>query len=160
MSKKNIILLYGKSGSGKDYLCDILGLERVVSYTTRPQRYEEEHGVQHYFVTLAEAGVMIPDAVSLTKFDGNYYWATLDEILIKSVYIIDFKGIQSFKRTIGSRIIYRIVTVEAPWYRRLYRMFKREAYPWKFVTIRKVLSRLLHDRKMFPRIPESPVIRT
>jgi DNA replication protein DnaC len=39
MKKK--IILFGRSGTGKDYLIDCFGLEKVKSYTTRLKRFNE-----------------------------------------------------------------------------------------------------------------------
>ncbi|MCR4901234.1 MAG: guanylate kinase [Butyrivibrio sp.] len=50
-----IILLMGKSASGKDHIYkgllqnEKLGLKKVVMYTTRPMRQGEENGVQYFF---------------------------------------------------------------------------------------------------------------
>ena len=46
----NLLLLVGKSGTGKNYLINKLGLDPVISYTTRERRWKETEGVEHYFV--------------------------------------------------------------------------------------------------------------
>ena len=51
-----IFYIMGKSASGKDHIYarlaahEGLGLKKLVLYTTRPIRAEEENGKQYYFV--------------------------------------------------------------------------------------------------------------
>lgn len=52
---KKIILLIGKSGSGKSTieqkLCSDLKINHIISHTTRPPRKEELEGLDYYFVS-------------------------------------------------------------------------------------------------------------
>ena len=56
-----IVFIMGKSASGKDKIFhhmvqdEILGLQTVVTYTTRPMRIGETDGVEYYFVSDTEA---------------------------------------------------------------------------------------------------------
>ena len=54
MTKKTIICLVGKTGTGKDtiakFLYETFGIESICSYTTRPKRDYEINGVEHYFI--------------------------------------------------------------------------------------------------------------
>ena len=55
---KNLFLIVGKSGSGKDYLCSILDGKdhfQVKSDTTRPVRKEDpKDETSHTFITMDE----------------------------------------------------------------------------------------------------------
>jgi guanylate kinase len=50
---QNIYLIVGRSGFGKDTvvdcLCERYGYKRIISYTTRPRRNEQD---KHIFVTI------------------------------------------------------------------------------------------------------------
>ena len=92
-----LYLLVGESGSGKTtlakYLQDHYGLKVLESYTTRPKRSPDETG--HIFITKDEADyIMIHDKiVADTKFDGNIYFATQDQVEEADVYIVDPAGL-------------------------------------------------------------------
>lgn len=90
---KMIYLIVGRSGSGKDYLANLLqskGLKVVKSYTTRPKRYESED--THIFVSKEEADA-ITDKVATTTINGYEYFATKSQVEGSDVYIIDPNGV-------------------------------------------------------------------
>lgn len=97
----NIILLVGKSGTGKTTVAEIaekrFGKKQVISHTTRPRRYEEETG--HYFVTPEEFDGIRDDLVAYTKFDGNEYGATQQVVDQSDIYVIDPDGVRYFLNT-------------------------------------------------------------
>jgi guanylate kinase len=68
--KKRIILV-GPAASGKDlmkdYLVDVIGLQREVSYTTRPKREGEIEGVTYDYLTR--------QVFNAVKRDGGFYEA-------------------------------------------------------------------------------------
>lgn len=49
-----IVAIIGPSGAGKDTVADIIadmmGFEKLISYTTRPMREGEKQGREHHFV--------------------------------------------------------------------------------------------------------------
>ena len=53
-----MIVLVGESASGKstiqNELVDYFGYEKIVTFTTRPQRKGEENGKDYYFVSDSE----------------------------------------------------------------------------------------------------------
>lgn len=55
---KKIIVIVGKTATGKDTLCKHLkekyDIPMVVSYADRPMRDYEENGVQHIFISKEE----------------------------------------------------------------------------------------------------------
>ena len=89
-SKHKIILLVGRSGSGKtalaNYLHDQYGWNAVASYTTRQPRYESETG--HTFVNDREFD-QLQNIVAYTEFDGHRYCATADQIDQCDLYVVD-----------------------------------------------------------------------
>ena len=73
--KKDILLLVGLSGSGKDYLMNNLvykfNWHRMVSYTTRPMRDSETEGVEYHFIKTNEEFEQLCD--SGTIFERTEY---------------------------------------------------------------------------------------
>lgn len=59
MKKYKVLVLFGEGGSGKDTIVNWLYREypnnfhKVVSYTTRPKRIDENNGDDYYFITPA-----------------------------------------------------------------------------------------------------------
>ena len=98
-SKHKIILLVGRSGSGKtaiaDYLHHTYGWNAVSSYTTRLPRYEGEAG--HVFVS-DEDFDQLCDIVAYTEFDGHRYCATADQIDTSDLYIVDLAGVKTLQQ--------------------------------------------------------------
>ena len=97
----NIILLAGKSGSGKssvaEYLGKKYGLRQVLSYTTRPKRGPEDN--THIFLSNAEFDkIKKEDMVAYTEFAGYRYCATQEMVDKADIYVIDPDGILTFKK--------------------------------------------------------------
>lgn len=93
MVSQMIILIVGKSGSGKDTVAEELeghGLSSVISHTTRPRRNSSD---RHVFVSETEADALWPSAVATTTINGFRYFATRDDILSADIYVIDPAGL-------------------------------------------------------------------
>ena len=100
---KNIYLIAGKSGTGKDTivnaLCNLYGYKRVASYTTRRPREDDNDTYSHEFVDMdgyrwdKECGQIMAE----TFYNGNYYWATTHQIDENDLYIVDIRGIETIK---------------------------------------------------------------
>ena len=143
MNDKPLILLVGKSGSGKTtvakYLEDTYGLKMLESYTTRPPRYYGERG--HEYVSY-EFYMKPSNKVAHTYFDGHHYWATQEQCDKSDVYIIDPDGIKTFRRNYISTRPYKIVFLKVSPLVRLLRMMKRDGFL-------KSIKRIVHDVKKF-----------
>jgi len=150
MADRKLKLMVGKSGSGKNYICDLLGYSAIPSYTTRARRPNEHNGREHIFITKETYEKMYRDTPlpALTYFHDNYYFATFEQIENPKydVFIIDADGLDWIFECKAKGMFERnlkIVLVYSPWYRRLWRMFKRGD------GLKKVISRLKNDRKAF-----------
>ena len=124
---KNIYLIVGKSGSGKDTivnaLCDKYGYQRLISYTTRRQRSDPADAKSHIFSDIEtyqldkERGYVIAE----TCYDGNYYWAIKPQVDMSDIYIIDIPGVKSIKERYHDKGIV-VVGIEADAVTRVLRM--------------------------------------
>ena len=123
---KPLYLVVGKGGSGKDYLvnrcCDLFNMKQVISYTSRPPRFEGEH--THYFTTKEWFMDNIADIPVSTTFGGEYYGATTDQIQEADFYIVDPPGVLMALENIKDRKIV-ILAVIAPLIDRIERMLTR-----------------------------------
>lgn len=104
MANKEHVLLcvLGRTSCGKDTLvnklCERTGLTAITSYTTRPRRNGE--GDTHIFSTREEYEKMRADGnvAAYTEIAGNIYWTTIEQLYEHSVYIIDYKGIETLRQ--------------------------------------------------------------
>ena len=115
-NKPLILALVGPSGSGKTILSEYLkceiGLQPIVSYTTRPKRELETDGVEHYFVS--------PDVMpgkdrmlAYTKFGGHHYWADILDVPEEGCsYTIDEKGLMMLWENYGDRFDIKAVLIK------------------------------------------------
>ena len=99
-SKKSIICLVGKSGSGKSLVSDYIekkyGIQAVQSWTTREPRYEGEKG--HTFATEEQYNnTSLEDILAYTKFGDSHYWTVHKDISKKCLYVIDEIGYKEMK---------------------------------------------------------------
>lgn len=150
---KPLILLVGKSGSGKttvaEYLEKHYGMKMLESYTTRAPRYDGERG--HEFVS-HEFYLKPSHKVAHTYFDGNHYWATQEQCDASDVYVIDPDGVKAFRRNYNSPRPYVVMYLKVNAVTRLLRMMKRGD------GLKKSISRIIHDRKKFGRFEKDPTV--
>lgn len=76
-----IILLIGASGSGKTTIgrkLEEIGIEQLVSFTTRSMRDGEVDGLDYHFVSPTDLKTL--DIVETTEYDGNHYGLTRQEV--------------------------------------------------------------------------------
>lgn len=101
-NKEHVLLcILGRTSCGKDTLvnklCKRTGLTAITSYTTRPRRNNE--GDTHIFSTKEAYEQMQVDGnvAAYTEIAGNIYWTTIEQLYEHSVYIIDYKGIETLR---------------------------------------------------------------
>lgn len=143
---KPLILLVGTSGCGKSTICNHLmrkyGYTQVKSYTTRPPRDNDADLQTHTFITQAEVGQYGDDIVADCWFNGNYYFATKQQVDAADLYVVDHKGlVDLYKNYFGRNII--AVYVDVPSEIVAQRMEQRGD---DNITI---MARLQHDAEAF-----------
>lgn len=102
-NKEHVLLcIMGRTSCGKDTLvgrlCERTGLTAITSYTTRPRRANE--GETHIFSTREAYNQMQTEGnvAAYTEIAGNIYWTTIEQLYKHSVYIIDYKGIETLRQ--------------------------------------------------------------
>ena len=147
-NKKILYFIVAKSGCGKDYIinkiCNKFNKKKVISATTRSPRKGEKD--THRFVSNEVADKEFEQALGRTVFNGNRYYATLDDIKDKDFYIIDQKGEKTFdyskcREELGIEV--NVIYIKSKWYIRAWNMLKRGD------DLKNIISRLRHDRKNF-----------
>ena len=110
-----LLVLMGKSGSGKDAITKKLGWSRVVTYTTRPRRKGEKDGVDYHFISEEEFIQMSNDrkfveCKSYTMANGKtvYYGSPKDELVDiegDKVVILTPNGYRDYLRSVNGNHI-------------------------------------------------------
>lgn len=151
-----VFCIMGKSGSGKDTIFkeiikdNSLNLKKIVGYTTRPRRVEENDGVEYNFIDddMINKFIQKNKVIELRKYDtvnGIWYYGTMDDGQINlqtNSYIVisTLESYSSFKKYFGSnnviplyidvddgirlqRILNREMSEDSPNYKEICRRF-------------------------------------
>lgn len=138
MQKKRLVVLMGKSGSGKDTIikkivsrCPHL-FHKVVATTSRPRREGEVDGLDYHFVTREEFETqwMKDEFVTASRFKGWHYGTQFSEFQDNKINIgifapLDIKILQQYPDEIELTIFY----IEVSDKNRLLRSLNREDAP-------------------------------
>ena len=151
-----VFCIMGKSGSGKDTIFkeiikdNSLNFKKIVGYTTRPKRVEENDGVEYNFIDddMINKFIQKNKVIELRKYDtvnGIWYYGTMDDGQINlqtNSYIVisTLESYSSFKKYFGSnnviplyidvddgirlqRILNREMSEDSPNYKEICRRF-------------------------------------
>ena len=161
---RTIICLLGKSASGKDTLYQQilevgrLPLQRVVSYTTRPQRAGEKDGLAYHFCTEIELTEFRPQGLVIEErcyqtVAGPWHYFTLADEQFAAVadrhllMIATPQMVLSLRRFFGAEAVHPIL-VELDEGERLSRAIARERLQTK-PNYAEVCRRFLADEEDF-----------
>ena len=105
-----IYVIIGPSGSGKTTLGDYfrsLGMNELVSHTTRKMRQGEVDGISYHFVTEEEFSLI--DKIEESVYSGNRYGVSRKEVEEKlrsgDVFAVtDINGAKAFRRIFGDLV--------------------------------------------------------
>lgn len=149
---KPLIVLIGTSGSGKSTIVQKLhrkyGYNDVKSYTTRPIRVDDSNDINtHTFILIDDIAEYKDDIVADNWFNGNYYFATKQQLDMADLYVVDKSGlIKLYGNYFGRDIIaiYLDVPPEIAAQRMEHRGDSNEA----------IMQRLQHDAEAFKGVKE------
>lgn len=150
MKNKYIVLLVGKSGTGKSSICQYLeneyGLKEVKSYTNRPKRNNGD--TSHIFVNDEALNNVLSNGniCAYTEFNGYKYCATNNQVNTGDLYIVDPKGIEYFIKNYDGHKIPMVVQINAPLDVREDRMRLRGD------SEEEIKSRIKHDETAFTNV--------
>ncbi len=93
-----VVIFQGPSGSGKSTLQNMLGIPRIITWTTRSPRPNEKNGIDYHFVSIEEFKKRQNDGrmLEVTEYKSNYYGTSLDSFQnlrddVKSI-VVDAPG--------------------------------------------------------------------
>lgn len=133
---KNLILLVGETGSGKDTVARKLPYKKVISYTTRPMRDADINGVNHWFISDKEMDELEKkDLIAWTKTGEVRYCATVDSLIDNTmIYIINPNGVRWFKEHYkGDEINIIVIGIYLPLEERMERCKTRSDFNSSFM---------------------------
>lgn len=149
MKNKFIVLLMGKSGSGKTTIADVLnkkyGWTSIQSYTTRSPRYPNETG--HIFVTDEEFDAL-GEMVAYTEFAGARYCATTQQVEENQVYVIDPDGYEYFMKAYNGKKLVIPIGILCEEEKLFERMIARGD------SFANASARIEHDKKKFSKMDD------
>jgi guanylate kinase len=101
------VLVSGNSGAGKSSIMKSLMSNEIISFTTRPQRVNEEEGKDYYFITREKFQDLLANdgLLEWSEYGGNFYGVTKSEFnklnQAPAFCIVDFNGMNHFRELYG-----------------------------------------------------------
>lgn len=144
MKHDYIVLIVGKSGTGKSTICRYLevdyGVKELRSYTTRPRRGADDNS--HIFVSDEEFD-NLDGIVAYTEYNGYRYCATEKQIEEYDTYIIDPDGVDYFLKEYNGKKIPMVVHIVAP------ERIRSERMAYRGQSDKEIKNRLELDKQAF-----------
>lgn len=155
-SKYKLIILFGKSGAGKNYLLRQIyktykeDLHLIIPDTTRPPRFGEQNGKDYNFLT--EEEFKSKEYLEYSYFNNWYYGTPFSSLVPNkiNICIMNPNGIRQtyLKQELDIRLFY----ISAPEKTRLLRQISREEYP----DFSEICRRFLADEEDFKNLFNYP----
>lgn len=163
MKKYKALVLFGEGGSGKDTIVNWLYREypnnfhKVVSYTTRPKRIDENNGDDYYFISpkTFEQYEKNDYFLETSIYNNNWQYGTsLKEFKEDKVNlcVLDINGVRSLSQNPNFDCVFIKVEVGAS--TRLHRMLQRVEKDNSDKVIAEVCRRFYKDYKDFTLFKE------
>ncbi len=124
-----MLTLIGASASGKTEIAKILihdyGFQKLVTYTTREPRKNEQDGIDYHFLSLRAflEKRARNEFVETAEYNGNLYGTSFNDVRRDRVVIVEPKGANALYEKLENRMV--IVLLETPKSIRAQRMIAR-----------------------------------
>ena len=145
-----MLILVGPSASGKTEVAQILindyGMERMVTYTTRPIRYGEVNHVSYHFVSKEEFIQMKEnnEFVETVLYNDNYYGTKKSDVTEGKIVILEPSGLKVFKEKMPKEVMsFYLVTDETTRFNRM--IYRKD-------SIENARKRIQNDKEAFDNI--------
>lgn len=106
---KNKVIIVGKAGCGKNYVCEIFkqaGVLMANSMTTRPKRsYDESPEYTHLNRDVFEHLIKTNKFLQYTEFNGHYYGTLKSEVKNSTLFIMTPSGISQLNKKFRSECL-------------------------------------------------------
>ena len=153
---KPVIIIVGKSGSGKNFVFESIGLRYVPGYTERPLRSSDN---KHLYHKILDKKLLDTDEITgETYFNGYYYWTLMKDInnTEYDFMILSKEGLENFLKKYENRKYkkrkydrdFQIIYLHCNFFKRFKNMYKRGD------KLLNIIKRLIHDFKAFKGIEE------
>lgn len=144
-----MIVLIGKSGSGKDTILKELkkyGFKAIISYTTRPKRHYEVDGVDYHFITEEDFFKKQKEDffIETTCYNNWHYGLAKEDCVEDGIVIVEPNGLKQLQSKIDDVLVFY---VEASLETRINRLYKRGDDP------AEIGRRIISDEELFKDIP-------
>lgn len=106
---KKMVVICGKSGSGKNFIPDLFNMKYVRGNTTRQPRKNDPEGIFYWTKQYFEQEIDYKDIVIPTYYCDNYYWTDLEDFNNENYdyCIADLKGVNDLIKDITNDKIKR-----------------------------------------------------
>lgn len=115
--KNDLTLIIGRSGTGKstleEKLCNDYNLKSIKSYSTRPKRSPNEDS--HIFIKPSDVD-NYPNKIATTTINGNFYFATKEQLDESQLYVIDPIGLYELSNNFPD-LTFNLIYLKLPKYK-------------------------------------------